>query len=473
LTNLIGQTVSHYHILERLGEGGMAEVYKAIDLNLDREVAIKFLRTDPKNFEKSRKRFEIEAKALAKLDHPNIVRVLDYGDYQGRPYLVMEYIPSGNLKQHLGKPMPWKQACSIIIPIAKALQYAHDHHILHRDVKPSNILMKADGTPMLTDFGVAKMLEMDETIDFTGTNVVVGTPAYMPPEIWDGKEWTQASDLYSLVCVFFEILTGRMLFDGDTPSQLMRQHVIEGPRLPKRWPKGVPKEIRHVFIKALSANPEDRFPSGGALLDAIVNAKQWKDTTTKEERPRKKLKESDHQPASKIWQRLPIWVMWGLIVILLILVVSQRMGSNLGNAIVSLIITHTSTPTATPTSTATPTITFTPTGTFTPTITSTPTITMTITPTPTATLIPKYYFTIINNSDDRVSLYIQKGRCGSGGPRAYSLIVGRKSQKAYSLTEGTYYVSIDVMHLSYYSCLTLNLIKNTVWEVNNKGYILQ
>jgi serine/threonine protein kinase len=182
VNDFIGQTVSRYHILERLGEGGMAEVYKAVDLNLDREVAIKFLRTDPKNFEKSRKRFEVEAKALAKLDHPNIVRVLDYGDYEGRPYLVMEYIPGGNLKQRLGKPMPWKQASALLIPIAEALQYAHERKIIHRDVKPSNILLKADGTPMLSDFGVAKMLEMDETMDLTGTSVGVGTPYYMAPE---------------------------------------------------------------------------------------------------------------------------------------------------------------------------------------------------------------------------------------------------------------------------------------------------
>ena len=197
---MIGKIIRPYQVEQHLGKGGMAEVYKAVDLNLDREVALKFLRTDPENYEKSHKRFELEAKALAKLDHPNIVRILDYGKYKGQPYLVMDYISGGTLKQRLDKPMLWKEACALLIPIAEALQYAHDYKIIHRDVKPSNILIKADGTPMLSDFGVAKMLEMDETLDLTGTSVGVGTPYYMAPEQGKGINIDHRADILCPWC---------------------------------------------------------------------------------------------------------------------------------------------------------------------------------------------------------------------------------------------------------------------------------
>ena len=222
---MLGKTIDHYHIIERLGEGGMAEVYKAMDLNLEREVAIKFLRTDPKNFEKNRKRFEIEAKALAKLNHPNIVQVLDYGDYEGRPYLVMEYVPGGNLKRRLKGPIPWAEACQLVIPLAKALQYAHERKIIHRDIKPSNILINERGEPMLSDFGVAKMLEMEETLDLTGTSVGVGTPYYMAPEQGKGTNIDHRVDIYSLGVVLYELITGRKPYQADTPMAVMLQHI--------------------------------------------------------------------------------------------------------------------------------------------------------------------------------------------------------------------------------------------------------
>ena len=142
--NLIGQSIGRYHILEQLGEGGMATVYKAYDTRLERDVAVKVLRTElfaPSVFERILKRFEREAKALGKLSHPNIVNVHDYGEHDNQPYLVMEYLPGGTLKDKLGRPMPWQEAVRLLIPIAEALAYAHEHGILHRDVKPSNILL--------------------------------------------------------------------------------------------------------------------------------------------------------------------------------------------------------------------------------------------------------------------------------------------------------------------------------------------
>src|SRR3990172_5213696 len=144
MTNLIGQSLGRYHILEQLGEGGMAIVYKAYDTRLESEVAVKVIRTEnlaPSILQRALKRFEREAKALAKLTHSNIVKVLDYGEHEGKPYLVMPYLPGGTLKEQLkGQSMPWQDAARLLIPIARALAYAHSEGMIHRDVKPSNIL---------------------------------------------------------------------------------------------------------------------------------------------------------------------------------------------------------------------------------------------------------------------------------------------------------------------------------------------
>jgi serine/threonine protein kinase len=160
MLNLIGQSFGRYHILEQLGEGGMAIVYKALDLQSEKTVAVKVIRTERLTSEtmgRSFKRFEREARALAKLDHPNIVKVIDYGKYVGRPYLVMPYLSGGTLKQKLGKPILWHEAVKLILPITRALGYAHQQGIVHRDVKPSNIILTTNGGLMLADFGVAKI----------------------------------------------------------------------------------------------------------------------------------------------------------------------------------------------------------------------------------------------------------------------------------------------------------------------------
>ena len=163
MTNLIGQSLGRYHILEQLGEGGMAVVYKAYDTRLESDVAVKVIRTEnlpQSGMDRALKRFEREAKALAKLTHSNIVKVLDYGEYEGKPYLVMPFLPGGTLKEQLkGKPMPWQEAARLLIPIARALAYAHSEGMIHRDVKPSNILITKTGDPMLTDFGIAKIID--------------------------------------------------------------------------------------------------------------------------------------------------------------------------------------------------------------------------------------------------------------------------------------------------------------------------
>ena len=262
MANIIGQSLERYHILEQLGEGGMATVYKAFDTRLERNVAIKVILPGKQHSEKFLKRFEREAKALAGLSHPNIVGVIDYGEQDGMPYLVMEYIPGGTLKHKLtGNPMPWQEAAKLLIPIARALAYAHENKIIHRDVKPSNILITQSGEPMLSDFGIAKMLEVEETLDLTGTGVGVGTPEYMSPEQAQGKQVDARSDIYSLGVVFYEMVTGCKPYQADTPMAVVWKLASEPLPRPKQFAKDLPDIIEGILLKALSKAPGDRYQS--------------------------------------------------------------------------------------------------------------------------------------------------------------------------------------------------------------------
>ncbi len=273
MSNLIGQSLGRYHILEQIGEGGMATVYKAFDTRLERDVAIKIIRRGafpPDQLERILKRFEREAKSLAKLSHPNIVGVIDYGEYEDAPYLVMEYLPGGTLKQRLGKPIPWQDAVRVLIPIAQALEYAHEHNLIHRDIKPSNILLTEKGQPMLTDFGIAKILETDETATLTGTGVGVGTPEYMAPEQWTGQS-TQQSDVYSLGVVFYEMITSRKPYMADTPAALLLKQANDPLPRPRAFLSDLPDEVEKVLLKVLAKKPEDRYLDMGALTIAFEN----------------------------------------------------------------------------------------------------------------------------------------------------------------------------------------------------------
>jgi len=264
MNDLIGQSLGRYEIRERLGEGGMAVVYKAHDTRLERDVAVKVIRTERLTLEtmgKTLKRFEREAKALAKLTHPNIVPITDYGEHDGKPYLVMPYLPGGTLKQQLkGKPMPWEEAVRLLIPIARALHYAHQQGIIHRDVKPSNILITQSGEPMLTDFGIAKiLLDTEETADLTGTGLGVGTPEYMSPEQFQGKGVDARTDIYSLGVVLYEMITGRKPYQADTPAAVLIKQVTEALPRPRSFIPELPDEVEKVLLKALARNKEDRY----------------------------------------------------------------------------------------------------------------------------------------------------------------------------------------------------------------------
>jgi len=275
MTDLIGRSLGRYHILEKLGEGGMAVVYKAEDKRLNRIVAVKIIKNDIANGqakERFLKRFEREAKALAQLSHPNIVKVLDYGEQDNAPYLVMEYIPGGTLKQLIsGKTIAWQKAAEQLIPIADALKAAHAAGIIHRDVKPSNILVNANQEPLLTDFGIAKLLHNEETLDLTGTGKGVGTPEYMAPEQGLGKDLDGRADIYSLGVIFFELITGNKPYQDTTPMAVLHRQLTQPlPSIRKLAPK-TPKELEWVISKALQKEASDRYSNMDELLKDLNN----------------------------------------------------------------------------------------------------------------------------------------------------------------------------------------------------------
>ena len=272
MQNYVGQQIDRYRIIERLGMGGMAVVYKAFDTRLERDVALKLIRVDEipaSQHERLMKRFEREAKAMAKFSHPNIVPVHDYGEMDGSPYLVMEYIPGGTLKERISKPIPWEQAVQWLAPVANALRYAHERNIIHRDVKPSNILFDEEDRPLLTDFGIAKVLETDEAT-LTGTGMGVGTPEYMAPEQWRGKT-SEATDQYALGVVLFELLTGKKPYTADTPAAVAIMQATEPLPQPSQIVNHIPELIEKVLYKTLARNPLDRYESMIALKKTLDN----------------------------------------------------------------------------------------------------------------------------------------------------------------------------------------------------------
>jgi serine/threonine protein kinase len=274
MSGLIGQNFGRYQILELLGMGGMATVYKAYDTRLEREVAIKVIRREAfpsDEMETLLKRFEREAKSLGRLSHPNIVGVIDYGDYEGLPYLVMVYLSGGTLKDRLGVPLPWRQAIQMIIPIAHALEYVHSQNIINRDVKPSNILMTETGQPMLTDFGLVKLFgQKDKDASLTSSGTGLGTPDYMAPEQWTGEPTAQ-SDLYSLGVVLYEMITGHRPYTADTPAGVLLKQATESLPLPKQYIPDLPKDVESVLLRVLAKEPKDRYADMHVFIDELQN----------------------------------------------------------------------------------------------------------------------------------------------------------------------------------------------------------
>lgn len=273
MASWIGKSLGRYQIVDLLGEGGMASVYRAYDTRLGRYVALKVMRPAVGPDSALLRRFELEARALAQLSHPAVVRVLDYGEQDGQPYLVLEFIPSGTLKDRLsaggGRPEPWREAVSFLLPIARALEAAHQRGIIHRDVKPGNILIAENGQPMLSDFGIAKTLENDVTPELTGVGMRLGTPEYMSPEQCNGAAVDYRTDIYSLGLVLYEMLTGRKAFTAETPMAVMQRQVYDALPPPRQFAPGMPRSLEAVLYRALDKDPGQRFATMGEFAQAL------------------------------------------------------------------------------------------------------------------------------------------------------------------------------------------------------------
>ncbi|MFN7988706.1 MAG: serine/threonine-protein kinase [Thermoanaerobaculia bacterium] len=264
-----GRRLGRYRLDELLGQGGMAEVWRATDERLNRTVAVKVILANHARDAHFRQRFQKEAQLVASLDHPNILPVYDYGDEEGLPYLVMPFLEGGTLRDRMvGSPVPFAQAVSWIRQLGDALDAAHAAGILHRDVKPANVLIRKDDRLALADFGIAKMLE--GSTGLTATGMVVGTPIYMAPEQAQGRPATPASDRYALAVLAYELLSGKPPFDGESALSLMHQHVTSpAPRLSSAV-YGLPAGLDPVFERALSKEPERRPATCRAFADELL-----------------------------------------------------------------------------------------------------------------------------------------------------------------------------------------------------------
>jgi serine/threonine protein kinase len=263
--DLVGQTLGQYQLKEKIGAGGLAVVYKAYQPALERWAAVKVLHYQDRE---TLIRFQREAQAIAGLRHRNIVIVYEYGQKDNWPYIAMEYIEGGTLNERLlGEPADWVKVTNLSMALADALDYAHRQGLVHRDVKPSNVLMAQDDWPLLADFGLVKLPDTEFVL--TGTGVRMGTPAYLAPEQARGVNVTFHSDMYSLGVLMFEMVTGRLPFNYANPNKVMLAHISEPPPHPRQFNPDCPAGLEDVILTALQKSPQDRYGDMRAMVKAM------------------------------------------------------------------------------------------------------------------------------------------------------------------------------------------------------------
>ena len=270
--NIIGKTIANrYEIISQTGVGGMATVYTARDNVLNRKVAIKVLKDEFTTDEEFVKRFNSEAQAAASLSHPNIVSIYDVGNEDGIYYIVMELVRGKTLKQIITEEgaLPWKWSVNIAIQIASALETAHRNNLIHRDIKPHNIIITEDGMAKVTDFGIAKAVS-NSTITAFGTTI--GSVHYFSPEHAKGGVTDAKSDIYSLGIVMYEMLTGRVPFDADTPVSVALMQVQEEPIEPRKLNPQIPISVNNIILKAMQKDPADRYQNATEMLIDLSTA---------------------------------------------------------------------------------------------------------------------------------------------------------------------------------------------------------
>ena len=265
-----GAVLGPYRIVERIGRGGMGTVYKAYHAAIDRFVAIKVLPDDLAEDPNFLERFRREATSIARLKHPNILSVYDFGEQEGAPYIVLELVSGGTLADRLQGPMDLRDVVSTLRPIAGALDYAHSEGVVHRDIKPSNILIHRDGTPTLADFGLAKLAGL--ALKLTGASHVLGTPEYMSPEQVTGEDIGPASDRYSFAVVAYEMLTGRVPFQADTPIAVLMAHLRQPVPIADALLGELSAHLEGALRTGLAKNPADRYRTASRFVAALTPA---------------------------------------------------------------------------------------------------------------------------------------------------------------------------------------------------------
>jgi tRNA A-37 threonylcarbamoyl transferase component Bud32 len=267
---MIGELIEgRYEIEDLVGTGGMSSVYRARDTVLGRRVAIKILHEHFSSDDEYVERFRREARAIARLNHPNIVTVIDRGDFEGRQYIVFEHVPGENLKDIVRRsgPLPVQQAVALTHQVARGLGFAHEHGIVHRDVKPQNVLLDETGSPKVTDFGIARSLDPKEGLTESGT--VLGTSDYLSPEQASGRRVDERSDQYSLGVLLYELLTGEVPYPAETFMAAAMRHAHDPvPTVRERRPD-VPLEVDAIVARAMAKDPRDRFSSMAAMEAAL------------------------------------------------------------------------------------------------------------------------------------------------------------------------------------------------------------
>jgi serine/threonine-protein kinase len=272
MDELIGQTLGQYHIKEKIGEGGMATVFKAHQLNLDRHIALKVL---PPYFASKypafAKRFQREAKAVARLHHPNILPVYEYGTIENYSYIAMRYVEGSQTLGHLmPRALTNERILDLVSQVAAALTHAHKHGIVHRDVKPANILMADGSWALLSDFGLVQDDESGSRLTDTGKGI--GTAAYMSPEQAQGSRVDHRTDIYALGVILYEMLTGIIPHDASTPLGIMLKRTTQPPPLPRALNPTIPLGVEQIIVRALAVKPKDRYDSAVEFANALKKA---------------------------------------------------------------------------------------------------------------------------------------------------------------------------------------------------------
>ena len=313
---MIGQTISHYKILEKLGEGGMGVVYKAEDLKLERFVALKFLAPHLVQDEESRRRFQREAKAAAALDHPNICTIHEIDEAEGRVFLAMAYLDGSTVRQKVKqRPLKLDEALDIAIQAGEGLRAAHEKGIVHRDIKSANLMVNARGQVKIMDFGLAQLAEQSK---LTKTATILGTPAYMSPEQAQRLPADRRTDIWSLGVVIYEMVTGRTPFEGERQQAVLYAIATEQPEPITALRVGIPTELDRIVGKALAKKPDERYQH---IDEMLVDLREMQKQAASGSRDTRRA-----PSASKPASRTPWYIAAAAVVIAVILGISAWLG---------------------------------------------------------------------------------------------------------------------------------------------------